>query len=445
MTWTLLDTQIVIIGGLCAMSAALLGNFLVLRRMSMMGDAISHAVLPGLALAFLITGSRASSVMLIGAGVVGVLTAALTQAVHRSGGVDQGASMGVVFTTLFAIGLVILERAARSVDLDPGCVLYGALEPSPLNTIALLGWDVPRAMLTNGVVLLLNIAFVVLFYKELKISTFDPQLATTLGFDANWLHYVLMTMVAITTVVAFESVGSVLVIAMLIVPAATALLLTNRLLAMLIISVVVAALSAVLGHLGALHVPGWFGYDGIDTSTAGMMTVVSGGLLAIAVVAGPQHGLIRRALRQLDLTLRIAEEDLLGLLYRFEEAGRPATRPELVSVLREAGGLRPWIARLALHRLGRADLIEEARLTSSGRRRARDLIGAHRLWETYLDQHLALPSSHLHAPAERLEHITTPGMRQQLEDEVRQPTHDPHGRPIPRSGEGSEGTRERGS
>ena len=103
MTWTLLDTQIVIIGGLCAMSAALLGNFLVLRRMSMMGDAISHAVLPGLALAFLITGSRASSVMLIGAGVVGVLTAALTQAVHRSGGVDQGASMGVVFTTLFAI------------------------------------------------------------------------------------------------------------------------------------------------------------------------------------------------------------------------------------------------------------------------------------------------------------------------------------------------------
>ncbi len=432
MIWTLLDTQIVIIGALCAMSAALLGNFLVLRRMSMMGDAISHAVLPGLALAFLLTGSRASSVMLIGAGVVGVLTAALTQAVHRSGGVDQGASMGVVFTTLFAIGLVILERAARNVDLDPGCVLYGALEPSPLNTVTLLGWDVPRAMLTNGIVLLLNVGFVTLFYKELKISTFDPQLATTLGFDATWLHYLLMTMVAITTVVAFESVGSVLVIAMLIVPAATAVLLTDRLLGMLLISVAVAALSALLGHLGALHVPGWFGYPGVDTSTAGMMTVVAGGLLAVAVVAGPRHGLIRRALRQLDLTLRIAEEDLLGLLYRFEEAGRTATRPQMVAVLQQAGGLRPWIAHLALRRLARAALVDDASLTPAGRRRARDLVGAHRLWETYLDQHLELPSDHLHAPAERLEHITTPGMRRQLEDEVQQPTHDPHGRPIPR-------------
>ena len=306
MIWTSLDTQIVIIGALCAMSAALLGNFLVLRRMSMMGDAISHAVLPGLAIAFLVTGSRASSVMLIGAGVVGILTAALTQALHRAGNVDQGASMGVVFTTLFASGLVIIEQAAHSVDLDPGCVLYGALEPAPLYLVSIGPWEMPRAMLTNGVMLVLNVLFVAFFYKELKLSTFDPQLATTLGFDANWLHYLLMTMVAVTTVVAFESVGSVLVIAMLIVPAATALLLTDRLLWMLLISVVVAGASAVLGHIATLTVPAWLGYPGVDTSTAGATSVVAGLLLGLAAIAGPRHGLIRQVLRQVDLTVRMA-------------------------------------------------------------------------------------------------------------------------------------------
>lgn len=274
MNWTSIDTWIVVTGALCAVACALPGCFLVLRKMSMMGDAISHAVLPGLAIAFLVTGDRASLPMFVGAAATGVLTALFTQWIHRFASVDQGAAMGVVFTTLFAIGLVIIVQAADHVDLDPGCVLYGAIEFTPLDTVSLGAWEIPRAVVTNAAVLLVNVVAIALLYKELRLSAFDPELAATLGFSPNFLHYLLMTLVAVTTVAAFESVGSIIVIAMLIVPAATAQMLTNRLLPMLVVSAVVAAASAVLGHLGAMWLPPVVGFE--STTTSGMMAFAAG-------------------------------------------------------------------------------------------------------------------------------------------------------------------------
>ncbi|MFP4352454.1 MAG: metal ABC transporter permease, partial [Puniceicoccaceae bacterium] len=175
MTWFPFDTWIVVAGALCAMAAAIPGAFLVLRGMSMMGDAISHAVLPGLAVAFLVTGSRASFGMFLGAVAVGVLTAVFTQWISHSGKVDRGASMGIVFTTLFALGLLLIVQAADRVDLDPGCVLYGAIEYTPLDVwfTADLGFaatDVPRAAVVLGSVLLLNLAIIVLLFKEMRLS-----------------------------------------------------------------------------------------------------------------------------------------------------------------------------------------------------------------------------------------------------------------------------------
>ena len=197
MTWGHYDTWVVIVGTLSATSCALLGNYLVLRRMSMMGDAISHAVLPGLAIAFLITGSRDSVPMFAGAAIVGVLTAVFTQWVHTFGKLDQNASMGVVFTTLFAIGLLLIVRALDEVHIDAGCVLYGAIEFTPLGTVTVLGFEnVPRAAVTLGGVLVVDIVIVILLYKELKISAFDPALATTLGIHANAMLYLLMGLVA---------------------------------------------------------------------------------------------------------------------------------------------------------------------------------------------------------------------------------------------------------
>ncbi|MEM8866958.1 MAG: metal ABC transporter permease [Verrucomicrobiota bacterium] len=303
MTWYAIDSWIVIVGLLAAISCALLGNFLVLRKMSMMGDAISHAVLPGLAIAFFITEARASVTMFIGAAIVGILTAVFTQWVTRFGKVDEGASMGIVFTTLFALGLLLIVQAADHVELDPGCVLYGAIELTPLDVVwqgELFGLSIglPRAVLVLGAVCVANLLFIVLFFKELRIASFDPELATTLGISANWIHYLLMTMVAVTTVAAFEAVGSIIVIAMLIVPAAAAHLLTDRLGVMIVLSVFLAGLSAVLGHFGALLIPPVLGFE--STSTSGMMAVMTGVLFAAAFLFSPRYGLLVRKLGRTD-------------------------------------------------------------------------------------------------------------------------------------------------
>jgi manganese/zinc/iron transport system permease protein len=248
--------------------------------------------------------------MFIAAAIVGVLTALFTQWISKFGNVDRGASMGIVFTTLFALGLIMIVQAADHVDLDPGCVLYGAIETTPLD----VAWrpeifgsvlEVPRAALVLGTVTFFNLLFIILFYKELRISSFDPELATTMGINANLMHYLLMTLVAITTVAAFEAVGSIIVIAMLITPAAAAHLLTDRLGAMIAISAGLAALSAILGHLSALIVPGWFGFQG--ASTSGMMAVMSGLIFALVLLFAPHYGIVSKSLRRKRVELSAIE------------------------------------------------------------------------------------------------------------------------------------------
>ncbi len=432
--WLPLDTWIVVTGILGGMSCALLGSFLVLRKMSMLGDAISHGVLPGLAAAFLLTGSRESWAMLAGAGLAGLLVALLAQWIHRAGKLEAGAALGVVFTVLFAGGLILIRQSADQVDLDPDCVLYGAIELVPLDQVELGGWQVPRAALFNGAVWLVNLLFVLLLYKELKISAFDPALATTLGINAALMHYLLMTLVAITTVAVFESVGSVLVVAMLIVPPATARLLTDRLPVMLVIGLLLAGLSALVGHVAAITFPTWLGLRGVSTSTAGMMAAVAGLWFALAMLAAPRQGVFTRLLHQGRLALRITGENLLGALYRLQEIdARPS--PAGLGTLRAATGTGPGLARLAMWRLRRAGLVAEQgggyRLTAAGRAAAGNIVRSHRLWETYLGEHLDLPADHLHLPAERLEHVTTAGLQRRLAESVEHPPRDPHGQPIP--------------
>ena len=283
------------------MACALPGTFLLLRRMSMMGDAISHAVLPGLAIAFLISGSRTNIWMFLGAAIAGVLTALFSQWITRFGKVERGAAMGIVFTTLFAIGLVLIRTAADHVDLDAGCVLYGALEYTPLNMVTIFEneislFAVPRAALVIGATLLFNALIITFFYKEFKLAAFDSGLAQTQGFRPQFMHYLLMTMVAVTTVAAFEAVGSIIVIAMLIVPPATAFLLTRNLPSLIIVSLIVAVLSAILGQI-ASHLPPLLGLP--DTTSSGMMATTAGFLFLLAWLFGPE-GLIKKKNQQLE-------------------------------------------------------------------------------------------------------------------------------------------------
>lgn len=403
-------------GATCGVACALLGCYLVLRRLSLLGDAISHAVLPGLALAFLLTGQISGWPVIVGAIVFGLLTAFLTEAVQRFAGVREDAGMGVVFTSLFALGVILITRAASHVDLDPGCVLYGLIEFVPLDRVPLFGWEVPRAMLTLGPALLATIGFVVLFWKELKIVSFDPALATAMGLRAGVVHYLLMAMVAGVTVASFEAVGSILVIAMLIVPGATAHLLTDRLRWMMLWSALVAVVAAVTGTLTAT----WW-----NTSVAGMMAVAAGAQFAVAVFVAPRHGVVARLMRQLGLATRIAAEDILSRLYRRLEGPTHGREP--------SAGLLGRLALWQLWRRGEVERVEGGglRLTAAGRRRAESLVRAHRLWEAYLNRELNLPADHVHEPAAAMEHFLDEELQKKLLDELSDTAHDPHGRVIP--------------
>ena len=279
---------IILTGGLAGASCALVGTYLVLRKMAMLGDAISHAVLPGIAVAFLITESRSSVPMLLGAAVVGVLTAFLVETLHRRGRLQQDASIGVTFTWLFALGVIIISRYVHSVDLDQDCVLYGDIAYSSLHLVSFGSVLIPESVQTLGGIFLLNLLFVVFGYKELKVTSFDPSLATALGISATLWHYLLMGMVSLTTVGAFWSVGAILVVAMLVGPAATAWLLTDRLNRMLLYGVLIGFASSAGGY----YLAAW-----LDGSIAGAMAVVSGVLFVLALFFSPTHGVISKRLR----------------------------------------------------------------------------------------------------------------------------------------------------
>ncbi|MEY2713292.1 MAG: MntD: manganese transporter, rane protein [Planctomycetota bacterium] len=263
---------------LASVACGLVGCFLVLRRLSMLGDTISHAVLPGIAGAFLLTGTRDVLPMLLGATVVGVATALLSSGLDRWARVDRDAAMGVTFTTFFAMGVVMISLAARQVDLDPGCVLYGLLEFVPFDTITLAGMQVPRAAAWLGTALVVDAVLVVAFLKELRACSFDPAHAASLGLRVGLVHMGVMAAVAANTVVAFEAVGSILVVAMLVAPGATARLWTDRLTPMLWLACAIAASTAVVGYLAALE---------LNTSAAGMIATLSmvGYLGSIALTA----------------------------------------------------------------------------------------------------------------------------------------------------------------
>lgn len=434
MIWTMFDTWIVLAGALPAMACALLGCFLVLRRMSMMGDAISHTVLPGIAVGFLLTGARTDWPMFLGACLAGVVTVVLIQFVRRLGQVEEGAAMGVIFTALFAVGLILIRWVAdrHRVDLDPDCVLYGQVELTPLYTVSLWGFEVPKAVVMGAIFLAINISFVGMFYKELKIVSFDPDFATTQGFSSQALHYIVMVLIAATVVAAFEAVGSILVIAMLVIPGAAAYLLTDRLPVMLVLSMLIAGFGAFLGHAASIAIPHLLGVP--ETYSAGLMGVAVLGFFVVAMAFSPRYGVLARLIARLRLSLKITRDDVLGLLYRHDELDPGDALRMTPHRIREALD-RGWLTDLALRRLQAAGMVvrhgDQFELTVPGREQAREVVRSHRLWESYLVERLGLKADHVHEAAERLEHITDRTMRERLAEVVQDPRHDPHARDIP--------------
>jgi manganese/zinc/iron transport system permease protein len=284
------EAWIIATGILVGVSCALIGTFLVLRRMAMLADAISHTVLLGIVGAFLVTKSLDGIPMFIGAAVSGLLTAFLVQLLH-SKGVQSDAAIGVVFTSLFAVGVILLSVYGANVHLDIEHSLMGEIAFVPWNTVTIFGVDIgPKAFWMLVAELLINITMVSVCYKEFKIASFDPQMALAIGIPAMLIHYLQMGMLSLTTVASFDSVGAILVVAMLIVPPAAAHLLTDRLLYMLIISAVIGGLSALLGYICAT----W-----LNVSISGAMAAMTGVFYAGAFLFSPSNGVMTKKMRTL--------------------------------------------------------------------------------------------------------------------------------------------------
>lgn len=423
---------------LAAFTCALLGSLLVLRRQAMLGDAISHAVLPGLVIAFLIAGTRSPVAMFIGAAAAGLATVLITALIRRLARVEPGAAMGVVFSVMFALGVLLISRAARQVDLDADCVLNGQLEtlfwfpprdPAELLSIATLR-ELPVQVFTLAAAATISILAVSIFWKEIRVASFDPGLAAALGMRPSLVGTGLMVLVAIATVASFEAVGSILVIAMLVCPGAAARLLTDRMGPHVVLSAAIGASCGVIGYVVGAWGPGWIGAAS-SVNVAGSIAVVSGIALCLAAAFAPRHGVVARALRRLRLASTIAAEDALGLLYRATERDTHGLDARAL-----AATIGPRIpASLGLRSLRARGLVTMRdgvlTLTPAGRLEAAAIIRSHRLWETFLVREAGFRPDHVHNTATRLEHVRDTAGAARLAPSSEGVSADPHERPIP--------------
>lgn len=340
--------EIQLVAVVVAAACALPGAFLVLRRMAMMSDAVSHSILPGIVVGFLLTGDLSSPWLIVGAAATGLVTVSLVEFIGRSRLLKEDAAIGIVFPVLFSVGVLLIARHAGDVHLDVDAVLLGEIAFAPFDRFAPGGLDLgPRSLWVMGGVALLNLGFIVLFYKELKVATFDAGLAAALGFAPALIHYLLMALVSVTAVGAFDAVGSILVVALMIGPPAAAYVLTDRLKTLLVLSVVIGSLSAIGGY--------WLA-RALDASIGGSMATVVGLAFAASYLFAPERGLVAGALRRERQRRTFTERMLLVHLLQHErdpDRGITCRSEHLVEHLR----WKPDVASDAVSRARRSGLV----------------------------------------------------------------------------------------
>jgi len=282
---------IVLMGFLVSGTCGLVGCFVILRRMALVGDAISHSLLPGITIAFLLTNSRDTLPMMLGAIAAGITTVVLIEAIRHSSRIKPDAAIGIVFSSLFAIGIILISVFADKIDLDAECVLYGELGFIPLQDIAMLGGVEigPEPVIRMAIIAVIAIGLLIAFFKEMLVTSFDPGLAASLGINPTRYQYGLTLFLSVVIVSSFESVGVVLVIAMIIFPGATALLITDRLPKAIWLSILFSLLYAVLGF----HLATW-----LEASIAGGMTVIAGFIFGLVWMAAPKRGLLTKLVKR---------------------------------------------------------------------------------------------------------------------------------------------------
>ncbi|MFN3166254.1 MAG: iron chelate uptake ABC transporter family permease subunit [Phycisphaeraceae bacterium] len=398
---------------LCTMlvgtTCGLLGTFVVLRRMALIGDALSHAVLPGVVLTFMLTGRTDPLPLLLGATAAGIVTTALINLVTRTSRTKEDSSIGIVFTAMFAVGIILYSMMDRATHFDMQCFLFG--DPLAISTA-----DLWMMIAVCPAVILV----IVVLYHRLKLISFDPVLAAAMGVSVVLTHYLLMGLLSVTIVAGLKTTGVILVVAMVITPASAAYQVTNRFGVMLLLSAVFGGVAAGLG----MSVAFVFG-----SPTGPAIVIVAALLFGLAVLFSPGHGWVFERLRRLRLSRHVAEEDVLKAVYRLGE--QPIDRPQAIG---EETGLHAKQIRAAVSRLVQAGMANvEAgmvALTDAGRAHAEQMVRAHRLWETYLVNQAGIDPDAVHSEAELLEHAHE--LSEQLDKLLGKPQTDPHGSKIPR-------------
>lgn len=361
--------EIQLIAVITAVACALPGAILVLRRMSMLSDAISHTVLLGIVIGFFMTKDLASPLLIFGAAAVGVLTISLISLLERTRLLKEDAAIGLVFPALFSIAVLLISRYAGNVHLDVDAVLVGELAFAPFDRLVIFGYDIgPRGLYVMLGILVANLLFITLFYKELKLTTFDAGLAASLGFAPVLLHYILMSLVSLTVVGAFDIVGSILVVALIVTPPAAAYLLTDHLGRMISLSALIGALAAISGY--------WLA-NLLDASIAGSMATMAGVIFFVVFLFAPERGLVSAVRRRAHQKWEFAQTMLTIHLFNHEntpEYLQESRIEHLREHLRWNEAFSTQVVKLALN----ASLIERLNgnlaLTAEGRARAQNAL-----------------------------------------------------------------------
>ena len=397
----------------------MLGSFSLLRRQSLLGDALAHAALPGVCLGYLLTGSKSPLPLFAGALAAGLLGALLILATVRFSRIKEDSAIGIVLSVFFGIGIVLLTHiqklpAGNQSGLDK--YLFGqaaTLVEEDLQVMAVLGGIVALALLA--------------FYKELKLLAFDPGFGASLGLPMRRLEVLLTLLLVVVVVVGLQTVGVVLIVATLITPAAAARQWTDRLGSMVLLAAAIGAAAGVAGSLASALVP--------RLPTGPVIVVVSSGVLTVSLLFAPRRGLLWALLRERSVGARIRSENLLKDLYlQQERSGEWESFISWAHLMGVRGQTSRELERSArsLAAGGLVEMTEDAlRLTPAGVREAESVVRKHRLWEVYLTRRLELPSDHVHRDAEAMEHALTEKAVEALEELLGFPAVDPHGRDIP--------------
>ncbi|ALJ00676.1 metal ABC transporter permease [Rufibacter tibetensis] len=414
------NVRFVTIGSiLLAASSAVVGCFTVLRKRALVGDAVAHAVLPGVCLAFILTGEKNPLILLFGSFLTGWLSLIIIDAITANSRIKEDTAIGLVLSVFFGIGILLLTSIQHSGNENQSGLdkfLFGS-------AAALVGQD----LITFGAVAVLLLVSVVLLYKEFKLISFDMAYARTIGLPVRGLELLLTTLTVLAVVVGIQSVGVVLMSAMLITPAAAARFWTDRLGFMVVIAAVMSAFCGAAGAFVSFTAP---------AMPTGPWIVMLLSLLAIfSFILAPKKGLLARYLLQRRMRNQMTRENILKTLFLLGETKEDYAHSYSRQQIMERRQLPLLRMKDGLKSLCRKHLIKKNAtgwaLTEAGKKEAQRVVRLHRLWELYLTEYLQVASDHVHEDAESIEHVLTPELEKRLEELLNYPTSDPHQTTIP--------------